>query len=154
MTRHRDSQIRREATSLISPRRIRAVARELGAVRRRRKVDVVALVYSLVLGFATGDWRTLAGLRRAYERVTGTCLAPSAFYDRFTLQLASVMKRLLAEVMERINAQRPRLHFALNSFRQVLVADGTVIRLHRGARSRVPTDLDESLCLPRLSFTS
>jgi putative transposase len=72
-------------------------------VRRRRKVDVVALVYSLVLGFATGDRRTLAGLRRAYERVTGTCLAPSTFYDRFTPQLASVMKRLLAEVMERIN---------------------------------------------------
>ena len=107
MPRHRDSQIRRELTSLISPRRIRAVARELGAVRRRRKVDVVALVYSLVLGFATGDRRSLAGLRRAYERVTGTCLAPSAFYDRFTPQLASLMKRLLAEVLKRINAQRP-----------------------------------------------
>ena len=139
MARHRDSQIRRELTSLISPRRIRAVARELGAVRRRRKVDVVALVYSLVLGFATGDRRTLAGLRRAYERVTGTCLAPSAFYDRFTPELASVMKRLLAEVMDRINEQRPRLHFALNSFRQVLVADGSVIRLHEALAPAFPS---------------
>src|SRR5450432_3979763 len=119
MARHRDSQIRRELTSLISPRRIRAVARELGAVRRRRKVDVVALVYSLVLGFATGDRRTLAGLRRAYERVTGTCLAPSAFYDRFTPELASVMKlvsyplarskqsQIVTAAMGDLNATRP-----------------------------------------------
>ena len=42
-------------------------------------VDVVALVYSLVLGFASGDRRTLAGLRRAYERATGTSLVASAF---------------------------------------------------------------------------
>jgi len=49
------------------------------------------------------------------------------------------MKCLLAEVLERINAQRSRLHFALNSFRQVLVADGSVIRLHEALAPVFPS---------------
>ena len=71
MARTRDSQIRGSLTTLISPRRVRALARELGVVRRRRKVDVVALVYSVVLGFASGNRRTLAGLRRSLRRYRG-----------------------------------------------------------------------------------
>lgn len=79
------------------PQRIQALACELGVVRRQRKVDIVALVYRLALGFSASNRRSLAGLRRALgsER-RGTTLAPSAFYDRFADQLAQLLDRLAA----------------------------------------------------------
>jgi hypothetical protein len=52
MADRRGSRTRSALTSPIPPRRIRILAREIGALRRQRKVDIVALVYSLVLGFA------------------------------------------------------------------------------------------------------
>ena len=96
MAQLRDSQIRRSLTTLIAPRRVRALARELGVVRRRRKVDVVALVYALVLGYAASAQRSLAGLRRAYQQATARRLAPSAFYDRFSVRLARLLKQLVS----------------------------------------------------------
>ena len=38
-------------------------AAALGVLTRRRKVDVVALVWTLALGFGVGSERTLASLR-------------------------------------------------------------------------------------------
>lgn len=84
MTRSVKSHIREVLTSLFSSQFIRHHATALGAVRRRRKVDIVALVYTLVLAFDRGATRNLASLRRAYAAATGTTLAASAFYDRFT----------------------------------------------------------------------
>jgi IS4 transposase len=139
MAHKRDSQIRRSLTSLISPRRIRQLAHELGVVRRRRKIDVVALVYALVLGFSSDNRRTLAALRRAYERATGTCLVASAFYDRFNVALARLMKRLLQQALEGVAARTPRLHRTFRTFQQVLVADGTVIRLHQALAAAFPS---------------
>jgi hypothetical protein len=51
---------------------------------RERRVDIAALVYTWVLGFDRSAKRTLASFRRAYAIATGTTLARSAFYDRFT----------------------------------------------------------------------
>ena len=76
MARPAASHIYSSLTSVLPRRRIRDLARQLGVVRRRRKLDIVAFVYSLVLGFGDGDRRTLSGLRRAYLRATGS--APSS----------------------------------------------------------------------------
>ena len=84
MATREDTSLRRSLATVLPPKRIRALASELGVVQRRRKIDIVALVCSLALVFAVGGRRSLAGLRRAYERTTATTLAPSAFCDRFT----------------------------------------------------------------------
>jgi putative transposase len=139
MACRRDSRIRDVLTSVIAPRRVRALARLVGAVRRKRKVDIVALVYAVVLGFASGDRRTLAGLRRAYERVTGTCLVASAFYDRFTVGLTRLMKRLVHDALDDMARTPPRLRHAFAAFTKVLAVDGTVIRLHEALRAQFPS---------------
>ena len=59
--------------------RLRALARARGAVVRVRKVDIVALFWTVVLGFGVGEERSLAGLRRAYQRTTGQRLEESSF---------------------------------------------------------------------------
>ena len=71
MAQRGSDHIQRTLTSVLPRRRIGAMARRLGVVQRRRKLDVVALVYTLVLGFSTGNRRTLSGLRRGYFRATG-----------------------------------------------------------------------------------
>ena len=86
MATREDTSLRRSLTSLVPPKRIRSLASELGVVQRRRKVDVVALVYALALGFSVGARRSLAGLRRAYERATGTTLAWERLLKRLVLQ--------------------------------------------------------------------
>src|SRR5690554_7564749 len=50
--------------------------------KRERKVDIVCLVWTLILGFGNGSKRTLASLRRTYQAASGHMLARSAFYDR------------------------------------------------------------------------
>ena len=73
-------------TSLLPRSKLERRARQSGMMRRRRKVDPVAMVWTLALGFGTGGERTLTGLRRMHQRATRTLLAPSALYDGFTLE--------------------------------------------------------------------
>jgi putative transposase len=129
MARREGSQIRRALTSLLSPRWIRRQARELGVVRRRRKVDVVALVSALVLGFDGVQRRTIAGFRRAYELATGTTLAPSAFYDRLTPELAELLRKLTFRALAQLGEQTTRMQLALSAFVEILIADGSLVRL-------------------------
>jgi hypothetical protein len=139
MAQQRQSHVRREMTRLISPQLVRARARKLGVVKRRRKVDVVALVYTLMLGFTGGQRRTLAGLRRAYTLATGTTLASSAFQGRFTAELAELMKQLAEHAFARLGKGGARPQMALEAFRRVFIADGSLIRLGDALEQHYPS---------------
>lgn len=108
-----------------------AEARRVGVVQRRRKVSPVALFWTLVLGFGVGQTRSLAGLRRAYERSTGTTLQESSFFDRFTAPLVALLKAALTRIVRTtsLGTNRP-LRGTLVTFLDVLLTDSTVIRLH------------------------
>jgi putative transposase len=139
MAKREDTSIRDSLTRLLPPVRIRRLAVETGALQRRRKVDVAALIYSLVLGFAAGSERTIAGLRRAFERATGESLAPSAFYGRFTAPLVRLLERLVAEVLARLAAKARPLCGLLSRFREVLACDSTLLRLHAALEELYPS---------------
>jgi IS4 transposase len=115
------------------------LARELGVVKRQRKVRMKALIGAVVLGFATGAQRSLAGMRRAYERATGQTLAPSGFYARFSRELVQLLKQLVEDAVTQLQQQTPRLRQALARFEQVLVADGSLIQLHRSLARYYPS---------------
>ena len=61
--------IRERLASLLPKAEIERPAPESGAVRRRRKVDASAMLWSVLLGFGTGRERTLTGLRRTCDRI-------------------------------------------------------------------------------------
>jgi hypothetical protein len=107
-------------------------------VRRRRKVDPSAMLWTLALGFGTGRERTLAGLRRMYQRATGTSLVPSAFYDRFTPELVRFLRRVVGELCGRLSEHEPARNGLLAKFADVMVADATVVKLHRLLARRYP----------------
>ena len=138
MARHKCIGIRQTLTTLLPKAEIERLAHESGAVRRRRKVDASAMLWTVLLGFGTGRERTLAGLRRTYERVTGKSLVPSSFYDRFNTELARMFRAVLRELMTKLAASEVRYGGVLEGFRDVLVADATVVKLHRLLARRFP----------------
>jgi hypothetical protein len=130
MARQQSTDIRQVLNRLISRARLKKLAGDTGAVVRERKIGIVALFWTLVLGFATGNERTLAGLRRAFEKATGTTVVPSAFYGRFSPRLVRLLKAVLGEVMDKTARMNGAMRGALAGFRDVLLTDSTVIRLH------------------------
>ena len=138
MARAKCIGVRETLTTLLPKAEIERLAHESGGVRRRRKVDASAMLWSVLLGFGTGRERTLAGIRRTYERVTGKSLVPSSFYDRFTKELARMFRAVLCELMSKLASGDVRYAGVLEGFRDVLVADATVVKLHRLLARRFP----------------
>jgi len=130
--------IRETLTRLLPKAELERMARESGAMRRRRKVDPSAMFWCVVLGFGAGAERSLAGLRRSYERSTGKSLVPSSFYDRFTPDFARMFRAVLAQLMSKLASSDVHYSGVLESFRDVLAADATVVKLHRLLARRFP----------------
>lgn len=107
---------------------IRARARDLGVIKRQRKVSVVALFWTLVLGGGEGI-RTLTGLRQAYQNATGTTIASSAFQNRFTESLAQLMREAVVMAMSKLAEPVAGLQGRLQAFLDLVVVDSSVLRL-------------------------
>lgn len=119
-----------ELRSLFPTRWLNAAARESGLLARRRKVAPAAFFWTLVLGFAVGHRRSVASLRRFFQASTGVGIVPSSFYDRFTVGTVRFLRRALARAAERLGQPSGPLGGHLDRFKDLLVADATVLRLH------------------------
>ncbi len=63
----------------------------------------------------------------------------SAFYGRFTAQLARLLEQLLHEVLARKAKSSPRLMGTFARFREVLAIDSTILRLHNALEVEFPS---------------
>lgn len=130
MARGKSTPLRQALSRMFPKAKLERLAREMGVVQRQRQVEAAALFWVLVLAVEGGCRRTLAQLRRAYEKTTGTHLAASSFYDRFTPALARFLKALMEEALSQVGELAQGSRMALESIRQVLCVDSTVVRLH------------------------
>ena len=69
------------------------------AVRRERKVDVFALVATLVFAFQVGASRSLDGLRESYVCAARQTVARSTSYARLSAPLAKSLRELVRETL-------------------------------------------------------
>ena len=138
MARAKSIGIRETLISVSPSAELQRVGCESGMVRRRRKADPSALLWTLALGSGTGRERTLAGLRRMYQRATATALAPSAFRDRFTPEPVRFHRRAVGERCGRLSEHEPARSGLLAKFADAMVADATVVKLHRLLARRCP----------------
>ena len=128
---HDDHTLISDALARVLPaERVRRLASALGVVRRARKVDIVSLVWTLVLGFQVGHERSLVGLRQAYEKLAEHTLVASGFYKRLTAKLARLMKSLALEALKQTAPALGLPSGSLAGFRELLAIDACVIRLH------------------------
>jgi len=103
--------------------------KELGVVERDRKLQIPAFVWSFVFGFAAGESRTLAGFRRCYNSTTDETTSPGGFYQRLTPTLVEYFRDLVETMLDEV-AVPNAVDADIDRFRDVMIADGTVLRLH------------------------
>lgn len=128
-----------ELCKLFPPQWLRDTAKETGMVKRKRKVDPVAIFWVLVLSFGVGMQRTLASLKRSYEREGETVLSDSSWYDRFSSELILYLKTCVIHGIEYLaTTEHRKLSGKLKQFQDVLIQDSTIIRLHETLAKKWP----------------
>ena len=131
MARLQSTSLRSTLKSVFPDALVFRYARELKVVRRIRKVDIVALVWTLVLAFQIGADRTIEGLRHGYQKTAGRGLVRSAFYKRLNARLAKLLRKLALEALDTLGATAAAPKGYLTGFRELLAIDATVLRLHK-----------------------
>jgi len=132
-------EIENVLNKMFSPEWLRETAARVGYVQRKRKIDPVTFFWVVVLGFGVGVQRTLASLRRAYETASAETLVPSSFYYRFNEGLIAFLKECLAHGIADLTSHVSlTLSDKLKGFKDLVVADGTVIRLHDKLAEQFP----------------
>ena len=148
-------EIEKTLNKMFSPEWLRETATRVGYVQRERKIDPATLFWVLVLGFGVGAQRTLASLRRAYEKAAAETLVPSAFYYRFNGKLVDFLKECLTHgIADLASCASLTLSDKLQGFKDIIVADGTIIKLHEklakqfpGARSKAELKIHTAIGL-------
>jgi IS4 transposase len=128
--KHNSISLQEAVDSCFTPEWILENAKEVEFCKRSRKIDLVSFFWTLLLSFGTGVSRSIADLRRMYEQTSGTRIVPSSFYDRFNSGLAAFLKRAVCYACEVWCEPVEALAGKLADFKDLLVADATVIRLH------------------------
>jgi hypothetical protein len=108
---------------------VNAKARELGAVRRSRKVEAYGLLMAFVLGLSVHGPTVLAHLHRTWCRFTGLRLARSSFWERLTVEFTQLVKWLLDAVVEQSRLRRVSPPGKLAQFRDVFALDASVVQV-------------------------
>ncbi len=110
---------------------IRNTAFETGFIKRERKIDPVILFWVVVLGFGVNFLRTIRGMKRRYESESNIQISISSFNNRFTPQMEKFLKKCVIHALE-YQAQEPtlKLEAKLKNFKDILIQDNTIIRLH------------------------
>jgi putative transposase len=119
----------RRLTTLFPSEFLEEHAEELGVVEREGKLQIPVLVWSLVFGFAAGEDRTLASFRRSYNSTADETISPGGFYHRLTPTLATYLRDLVERGLDEV-AVPDAVDADIDRFRDVMIADGTVLRLH------------------------
>jgi hypothetical protein len=118
---------------------LQKVAEETGFIQRKRKINPVIFFWVIVLGFGVNFLREIRGLKRRYENESGTKLSISSFNDRFTSKTEDFLKKCVIHALE-FQAQKHCLELRkkLQIFKDILIQDSTIIRLHESLANLWP----------------
>lgn len=130
MAQRKSTPLRTALSRMFPAALIHRVAVATGVVRRYRRVDPVALFWALTLTLGGREGRSLADLRRSYERVTGRSLSASSFYNRFTPALAQFLKQLFEVGLAKLSRSTASAQAVLGPIHDILCIDSTIVKLH------------------------
>lgn len=128
-----------DLNTLFSPEWLQKTAKETGLVKRERKINPVLMFWVLVLGFGVQLQRTLASLHREYEETGKVHLSRGSFYERFSPELVAFLHACVLHGVEQL-AETPhqRLKEHLGQFKDLLIIDSTIIRVHEKLAKQWP----------------
>ena len=132
---------------------LRERARATNLVQRERKFDVVALFYTLALGFAAGSDRSIqAFLERFVEMADCDKLAYTSFSNWFSPTFVALLRETLDDAIENLDPGRNKLRGRLEHIRDVLIVNATFISLYQDA-AEVYTGLGDDQAGAKLHLT-
>lgn len=127
-----DEYFHQRLDGFFSPSWIKKTARETGLVKRLRTFNPVLFFWILVLQKGVVLQGNMEAVRRKYnEYALEETLSHAAFYDRFTPQLVKFLHASALRALEKLGELRGRkLSDRLAGFKDILIQDSTIIRLH------------------------
>jgi IS4 transposase len=133
------SFIEKDLCTMFSPEFLRKTAIDTGLIKRERKIDAVIMFWVLTLSFGVRLQRTLASLKRSYEKEAHEELSDSSWYYRFTPELVAFLKACVLHGIEYLaQEQSHNLNKKLIRFQDVLIQDSTIVRLHTSLAKLYP----------------
>lgn len=119
---------------------LRGLARKTGLVKRRRKLNAVALFWALILGFAIGEDRSIEAFRQSYLQFLGgeLTLTYASFHGWFAAALTAFLREVLDHALEDLSHSTDRFDGRLDRFRDVLIPDTTVVTLYQSLIDNYP----------------
>nr|QNO46670.1 hypothetical protein GCLKPONB_00001 [Methanosarcinales archaeon ANME-2c ERB4] len=110
---------------------LRNLAQKTGFIKRIRKIDPVTFFWVLTLGFGVDFLRSIRAFERRYETEANIKLSDGALYDRFTPELVEFLRECVLHAIEFQAQQQSRvLGDKLNGFKDLIIQDSSIIRLH------------------------
>ena len=97
------------------------------------------MLWTLVFSFGAHLPRNLANMKRKYEKASKKEIAESSWYMRFTPELVEFLKACVTHAIEQLALEQNRvLSEKLAKFKDVLIQDSTIIRLHKSLAKKWP----------------
>ena len=124
---------------LLPSEKIVEFARETGFVKRERKIQPVAFLWTLVLDFGVELHRHLQELKERYVLRTRLTLSYPGFYLRFTPELSKFLRQCLEYALGELAHEPGRaLDPKLAAFEDIVIKDSSVVRLHASLATKWP----------------
>jgi IS4 transposase len=134
-----DSVIEERLVKTFPNTRLRELARTTGLIQREGgKLKADALFWALAIGFLSGNYRTIEEFRQEYIDTFGGSLEYSSFHDWFTPALCEFLREVLKHALEDLEHENDRLQGRFEQFREVFIADMTVITLYQSLFETFP----------------
>ncbi len=130
MARPKSLNIRKSLVKQFPQKRLEQLARETGAIKRKRKLKFVSFFWSVVLGFGVGRKRSISGMRRLYQKSTGQAIEESSFYNRFTAGFVRLLQAVASAAITELPGTGRKLRGKLSHFSDLILTDGTIMKLH------------------------
>jgi putative transposase len=131
--------IEQDLCNVFSTEWLRKTAQETGLIKRERKIKPEIIFWVLIFGFGVRLQRTLASLKRDYEKAANTSLSDGSWYERFTPELVNFLKKSVTHAIEHLAQEQNRLlDEKLSQFQDVLIQDSTIVRLHETLSKKWP----------------
>src|SRR5674536_26565 len=131
--------IEEDFCTLFSKEWTKNAAKISGLIKRERKIEAFVMLNVLVFSFGTHLPRNIANIKRKYEKASKKDIVDSSWYERFTPELVEFLKLCVIHAIEQIaQKQNKVLSEKLAKFKDVLIQDSTIIRLHKSLSKKFP----------------
>ncbi len=131
--------IEKDLHKLFSEEWIEKAARETGLIKRERIIKAFVILWTLIFSCGAHLPRNLANMKRNYEKASKNEIADSSWYGRFTPELVEFLKVCVAHAIEQLALEQNKvLSEKLDKFKDVLIQDSSIIRLHKSLAKKFP----------------